>query len=595
MKAVFSRLYFGSMNITLTQPLAKILPSSNMSDYATAVKTFSWAGQRTELDGLPAGRGLNMAHEAVDRHACNGQGLVTAIRWIRKDRSWRDYSYNRMMVLTNQFANVLTSLGVRKGETVVTLLGRVPELYITALGTLKATAVYCPLYSVFGPEPVFQRLSLSRARVLVTTLDAFTRKVKPNLAQLPELRFILITDLPQDLDKQVLSLTARMRTAPETFTIPATSEDNPALLHFTSGTTGMPKGAVHVHGAALTHLVTAKIVLDLRPGDVFWCTADPGWVTGTSYGILAPLLMGVTTLVDEEEFDAARWYSILEEHHVQVWYTAPTAFRRLMRMNVQPTGNYDLHALRLILSVGEPLHPEAVLWGEKTFGVPVLDNWWQTETGGIMISNYRTMKVKPGSMGKPLPGIEAGIAEITATSFKLLDQSDQPGHLVLRKGWPSMFRSYLGEPARYAKCFREDWYITGDLVQRDKDGYFWFIGRADDLIKTSGHRVGPYEVERVLMEHASVAEAAVIGKPEPLAGEIIKAFVMLKPGQASDTNMNNEIVAFARKKLGPAIAPRELEFIANIPKTRSGKILRRLLKARELGLPEGDLSTLEQI
>jgi len=586
------------MNTTLTHPetaAPAVVPvPPNMGDYEAAVRTFDWSAIRAELDGLPEGRGMNIAHEAIDRHAANNNGVDTAIRWIRKDRTWRDFTYRAMKEMTNQFANVLTDLGIGRGDVVVSLLGRVPELYLSALGTLKTTAVFCPLYSVFGPEPVIQRLVRGKAKVLVTTLDAYTRKIKPNLSRLPDLKYILITDLPEDLDHQALSLNTRMRQARETFTIPATSEDHPALLHFTSGTTGMPKGALHVHGAVLTHLATARLVLDLHPGDVFWCTADPGWVTGTSYGIIAPLLMGVTSLVDEEEFDAARWYSILEEHHVNVWYTAPTAFRRLMRMNTQPTGNYNLKSLRLILSVGEPLHADAVRWGQQTFHVPVLDNWWQTETGGIMITNFCSMEVRPGSMGKPLPGIEAGVAEVTAGQFHLITEPEQTGHLVLKKGWPSMFRAYIQDEARYSRCFRGDWYITGDLVRRDKDGYYWFIGRADDMIKTSGHLVGPFEVERILMDHPAVSEAAVIGKPEAMIGELIKAFVVLKPGPIQGDVLRSEIMAFARQHLGPAIAPREIEFIQGLPKTRSGKILRRLLKARDMGLPEGDISTLER-
>ena len=568
-------------------------PPPNMPSYKAAVKKFSWKQASKELEHLPDGQGLNIAHEAVDRHVKNGNGTATALRWIRKDRTFRDFSYRNLKEVTSQFAHVITDLGIVKGQTVATLLGRVPELYIAALGTLKATAVFCPLFSVFGPEPAMQRLSRGKARVLLTTLDTFNRKIKHDLDRLPDLQFVLVTDILEDLDKRILSLPKRMEKAPTEFTIPPTAEEDPALLHFTSGTTGMPKGAVHVHQAVLTHLVTAKLVLDLQPHDTFWCTADPGWVTGTSYGIIAPLVCGVTSLIDEEEFDAARWYSILEEHRVHVWYTAPTAFRRLMRMQVQPTGNYDLANLRLILSVGEPLPADAVRWGEQTFGVPVLDNWWQTETGGIMISNYRSMEVRPGSMGKPLPGVKAALAEVSPTGFKLINKADTTGHLVLKKGWPSMFRSYLNEPARYEKCFSGDWYITGDLAKRDADGYYWFIGRAGDLIKTSGHLVGPFEVERVLLEHPAVSEAAVIGKPDPVSGELVKAFVVLRPGQLGGEVQQADIIAFGRKKLGPAIAPKEVEFIQGLPKTRSGKILRRLLKARDLGLEEGDLSTLE--
>jgi len=298
--------------------------------------------------------------------------------------------------------------------------------------------------------------------------------------------------------------------------------------------------------------------------------------------------------VDEEEFDAARWYSILEQQKVNVWYTAPTAIRRLMRMDIQPKEKYNLEHLRLICSVGEPLHAEAVLWGEKTFGMPILDNWWQTETGGIMIANYRSMKVKPGSMGKPLPGVEAAIAEVTETEIKMITDFNKQGNLVLKKGWPSMFCGYLHDEERFKKCFRGDWYITGDLAKKDEEGYYWFIGRADDIIKTSGHMVGPFEVESILMEHPAIAEAAVIGKPEPIIGELVKAFVVLKTGFTPSEQVQLDIIGYARKKLGPAVAPKEIAFVNELPKTKSGKILRRLLKARELGLPEGDVSTLEQ-
>ncbi len=342
------------------------------------------------------------------------------------------------------------------------------------------------------------------------------------------------------------------------------------------------------------HFMTGKYVLDFHKADVFWCTADPGWVTGTSYGIIAPLVNGVTNIVDEEEFEAARWYSILEEQNVNIWYTAPTAIRRLMRMDTIPKEQYHLEHLRLVCSVGEPLHAEAVLWGIKAFGFPILDNWWQTETGGIMIANYRSVKVKAGSMGKPLPGIEAAIAEINDNELKIVTQPNQQGHLVLKKGWPAMFQTYLHEEERYKKCFRGEWYITGDLAKKDADGYYWFVGRADDIIKTSGHMVGPFEVEAVLMQHPAVAEAAVIGKPDPMIGELVKAFIVLKTGATAGEKMKMDIISHARKHLGAAVAPKEIAFTENLPRTKSGKILRRLLKSRELGMPGGDLSTLEQ-
>jgi acetyl-CoA synthetase len=576
----------GEINVSFASP--------NLVDYDLAANTFNWEEEYRKLAGLPEGKGLNIAHEAIDRHASGPLKNHTALQWIRKDRTTKKFTYEDLSELSNRFANVLTILGVAKGETVFTLTGRIPELYITALGTLKRTAVFCPLFSVFGPEPVYQRLSKGNAKILVTTLDLFEKKIKSQLDRLPQLNHVLLTDVKENLDDKVLSLPFLMNKASLSFVIPLTQPEDAALLHFTSGTTGMPKGAVHVHRAVVMHMMTGKLVLDFHPNDIYWCTADPGWVTGTSYGIISPLVNGVTNIVDEDEFDAARWYSILEEHKVSVWYTAPTAIRRLMRMNIDPRKQYKLDNLRLILSVGEPLHAEAVRWVQNTLRVPVLDNWWQTETGGIMISNYRNMDVRPGSMGKPLPGIKSAIAEIKDDHFNIVNEANKEGHLVLKSGWPSMFKTYLHEEERYQKCFYGEWYITGDLARIDEDGYFWFVGRADDIIKTSGHMVGPFEVESILMEHPAIAEAAVIGKPDPMIGELVKAFVVLKPNYLESTNLKLDIIAFARQKLGSAVAPKELAFVNSLPKTRSGKILRRLLKARELGLPEGDTSTLEQ-
>ncbi len=566
----------------------------NVQDYNTLYNSFDWNKECSQLNGLPDNQGINIAFEAIERHACSHLKNTVALRWIKKDNSVQDFTYNDLHHLTSKFANVLNTLGIQKGERVFSFTGRIPELYITALGTLKKTAVYCPLFSVFGPEPVWQRLSKGDAKILVTTRIQYEKKIMAIWDKLPALQYILLTDIEEHISDNVLSFSKLMEASALEFIIPPTSPDDPALLHFTSGTTGMPKGALHVHNAVLTHYITGKYVLDFHEGDSYWCTADPGWVTGTSYGIISPFVNGVTNIIDEEEFDAVRWYTILQNQKVNIWYTAPTAIRRLMRLTIQPREQFNLENLRLILSVGEPLNPEAVIWAQKTFGVPILDNWWQTETGGIMMANYRSMPVRPGSMGKPLPGVHAAIAEETADGLSFISEPDKSGHLVLKKGFPSLFRTYLHEEERYNKCFRGDWYMSGDLAKKDADGYFWFVGRADDIIKTSGHMVGPFEVESVLMEHPAVAEAAIIGKPDPAIGELVKAFIVLKTGSTPDDATKLDIMGFARKKMGPAVAPKEISFIDNLPKTKSGKILRRLLKARELGLPEGDLSTLEQ-
>jgi acetyl-CoA synthetase len=567
----------------------------NLSDYDDTVAAFSWDAIRVELQGLPQGRGLNIAHEAVDRHADGPLAEHTAIQWLGADNHPLAISYRELKHLTNRFANALHGLDVAKGDTVSVLAGRIPELYIAALGTLKHTSVFCPLFSAFGPEPIFQRLSRGDAKILVTTETLFRRKVDPLMDRLPSLRHVLLVDVDDHRSERCLSMRRLMTEAPEDFVIPPTDPEDIAVLHFTSGTTGMPKGAVHVHGAVLTHYMTGKYVMDFHAGDVFWCTADPGWVTGTSYGIIAPLLHGITNVVDEADFDAVRWCRILESRQVSVWYTAPTAIRRFMRMGIDPAQAYDLSRLRLVHSVGEPLNPEAVVWGLKALGLPIHDNWWQTETGGIMIANFPSMEIRPGSMGRPLPGIEAAIVErVGEDDVRAIEAPDVQGDLVLRPGWPSMFRGYLHDAARYRKCFAGGWYFTGDLARRDADGYFWFVGRADDIIKTSGHMVGPFEVESTLMEHPAVAEAGVIGKPDPIIGEMVKAFVSLKPGFAPGDALRLELIGFARKRLGSAVAPKEIDFKPDLPKNKAGKIMRRLLKARELGLPEGDVSTLEE-
>ncbi len=574
-------------------------PAPNLADYEAACEGFSWDDARAALTGLPNG-GLNIAFEAVDRHLTDGLADKVAIRWLAKDLTHRDITYQELAALTSRFAHLLQRLDVAPGERVFSLLGRVPELYVAALGTLKAGRVFSPLFSAFGPEPVRSRMEIGDARVLVTTASLYRRKVAPWRASMPGLTHVLLTDVAGDeLPAGTLSLAEALADCPDSGGLVPTRPEDMALLHFTSGTTGRPKGAVHVHEAVVVHRHSGLMALDLHPEDIYWCTADPGWVTGTSYGIIAPLVLGVTMIVDEAEMDPGRWLMILECQQVSVWYTAPTAIRMLMKIadEAHPglVQDCDLKQLRFLASVGEPLNPEAVRWGCDVFGLPFHDNWWQTETGGIMIANYRRMPIKPGSMGRPLPGIEAAIVERDphTGAVTVIETPDTPGQLALRQGWPSMFRGYLNEPARYAKCFAGGWYLTGDLARQDADGYFWFLGRADDMIKSAGHLIGPFEVESALMEHDAVAEAAAIGIPEPTAGEIVKALVALKPGFEPDETLRRALLAHARKRLGPAVAPREIDFRTNLPKTRSGKIMRRLLRARELGLPEGDISTLE--
>jgi acetyl-CoA synthetase len=564
--------------------IKKAVPHTGLSPSPTG-----WTAARKRLVGLPGG-GLNIAHEAVDRHVAAGHGAQPALIWLGREGGRRVLSYAELAADAARFAHVLRAHGIGPGERLFLLSGRVPELYAATLGAMKAGVVVSPLFAAFGPEPVRARMEIGQASVLVTTLAQYRRKVADWRADMPTLKLVLI--IGDGAPDGCVALGPALAAAPASFDTHPTMPEDMALLHFTSGTTGLPKGVVHVHEAVVAHSETGRLALDLRAGDIYWCTADPGWVTGMSYGIISPLCNRVTMVVDEADFDLERWYTILEREKVQVWYTAPTAIRMMMRAGAEAAKGRDFSALRFLASVGEPLNAECVVWGQDVFGLPFHDNWWQSETGGIMIGNTADMDIKPGAMGKPLPGIEAGI--VARDGDCVTEQSDGSiGELALRPGWPSMMRAYLGQPERYAKCFVGGWYLTGDLAMRDGDGYFWFVGRADDLIKSSGHLIGPFEVESALIEHPAVAEAAVIGIPDETAGEVVRAFVTLKAGYAASEDLERELRGHARKRLGPAVAPREIVFRDSLPRTRSGKIMRRLLRARELGLPEGDLSTLE--
>ena len=541
-----------------------------------------------------------MGFEAVDRHAAGPLSEHVALRFVARNSPALDLSYAELARQTNRFANVLQGLSIGKGDRLFVLAGRIPELYVAVLGALKNGTVVTPLFCAFGPDPIATRIRLGEGVVLVTTDRLYQRKIRQLRAQLPTLRHVLLVaeDGGTTQEPDTHDLATLMAGASDTFTTVNTQSDDLALLHFTSGTTGTPKGALHVHGAVVTHWATGRYALDLHPQDRYWCTADPGWVTGTSYGIIAPLLQGITSIIDREEFDAERWYTLLAQERISVWYTAPTAIRMLMKSGVALAQQHAYPDLRFIASVGEPLNPEAVWWGQEVLGLPIHDNWWQTETGGIMIANALAFDIKPGAMGRPLPGVEAFIvkhleAEGEMPQVRIVTTPGEEGELALRAGWPSMFRGYLNNQDRYRKCFAGDLYLTGDLARVDTDGYFWFVGRADDVIKSAGHLIGPFEVESVLMEHPAVAEAGVIGKPDAVVGEVVKAFVSLKNGFDASDALRMAILAHARKRLGAAVAPKEISFLSTLPRTRSGKIMRRLLKARELGLPEGDTSTLE--
>jgi acetyl-CoA synthetase len=581
---------------TIAKP-ATLPVTPNLYDYEAQRASFSWDELAKELDGLPgpstgSGRtGLNIAYEALDRHLAHGRGSKPAIRWEGKNGEQETYTYEDLARMSNKWAAVLRGLGVKKGDRVFVFLDRIPELYGAVFGTLKAGCVIGPLFSAFGPDAVRDRLEVAGASVFLTSPDLW-HKVSQIRDELPALKHVVHVQHGRRIapSEGILSYDDLMDAASDAQNIEPTGLEDPAIMHFTSGTTGKPKGAVHVHQAVWGHYATGKYVLDLHPDDIYWCTADPGWVTGTSYGMFAPFSNGVTQVIYEGGYAASKWYEIIQRYKVTVWYSAPTAIRLLMRAGDEVPKRYDLSSLRYTMSVGEPLNPECVVWSNETLGLPFHDNWWQTETGSIMIANFPTIPIKPGSMGKPMLGINPAIIDE--------DGNEVPpgveGDLAVRPGWPSMFRTYWNDEERYNSRFRNGWYLSGDRARKDRDGYFWFIGRADDVINTAGHLVGPFEVESALIEHPAVAEAGVIGKPDPVAMEIVKAFVALKDGFEPTDQLRRELIGFAREKLGPGIAPREIDFIATLPKTRSGKIMRRLLKARELGLPEGDTSTLEE-
>lgn len=581
--------------------LAVTTKGNNLSSYEQARKSFDWSEIESAFTWSTTGK-VNAAYEAIDRHVTDGKGKKIALRYSDPNRS-ETYTYEEMSAYSNRFGNVLRKLGIQKGDRVFIFMPRTPELYFSFLGTIKVGAIVGPLFEAFMEGAVRDRLENSEAVALVTTPALLSRVP---LEELPHLQHVIVVDLEQSsasLAKQEVAATTttkkktnffdfqkEMAQASDDLAIEWVDREDPMIIHYTSGSTGKPKGVLHVHNAMLQHYQTGKWVLDLQADDIYWCTADPGWVTGTSYGIFAPWLNGVTSVIRGGRFSPEDWYQTLQENKVTVWYSAPTSFRMLMATGDEVVEKYDLSSVRHVLSVGEPLNPEVVRWGMKVYNRRIHDNWWMTETGGILISNYPQMEIKPGSMGKPFPGTHAAIIDDQGNELG----PNQMGNLAIRTPWPSMMRKIWKNPDKYAEYFQIDgWYVSGDSAYQDEDGYFWFQGRIDDVINTAGKRVGPFEVESKLVEHPAIAEAGVIGKPDAVRGEIIKAFIALRQGYTESDELKKEIQEFVKKGLAAHAAPREIEFKEKLPKTRSGKIMRRVLKAWELGLPTGDLSTME--
>jgi len=545
------------------------------------MSNYNWTENNKELVWVDDDT-LNITSTIIDRHIENGNGKKLAYIFESDDKEVIQLTYKDLFEKSNQSANLLKKHVVNKGDRVFLFLPRIPDLYINFLGVLKAGAIAGTMFSAFGADALKDRLSNSGAKIVFTTKE-LSERILAVKSELPELQHIFIID-----DEEYIKEFASQKK--EFSPVPTRSEDY-AFMLYTSGTTGKPKGIVHAHAALVQQIETAKYVLDLKEDDLYWCTADPGWVTGIVYGILTPLALGVTSFVHTGRFEPDLWYSFVEKYKISVWYTAPTAIRMMMAKGDELVKKHDFSKLRYLASVGEPLNPEAIEWSQKVFeGKYFHDTWWQTETGSIMIANTPDLPLKIGSMGKPLPWVDAEIIDDEGNPVP----PDTEGNLAILPPWPSIMRTVWQNQEKYSSYFLNNWYISGDRAKKDTDGYFWFIGRADDVIKTSGERVGPFEVESALVEYEGVIEAGVIGKPDEIRGEIIKAFVVLKPGVTPSEELKTKLQEHVKHHLAGHAYPREIEFIDKLPKTRSGKIMRRILKAKELGQDIGDTSTLEE-
>ena len=575
----------------IEKDLASLRKKPNLADYDISYRDFSWKKVDKELTYFSDGT-FNAAYNAIDRHAEGKKKNKVALIYNDTLGGRKEYTYADLSDSTNKFANVLTKHGLNKGERIFIFLPTIPERYIAFLGALKIGAIVGTMFSAFQEMALLDRLSDSSAKIVITSPSLFER-IEKIWKDLPSLKKVIVVQKEgEDLPKgsNVIDYRDEMDKASDTFPIAHLKKDDFSYMLYTSGTTGKPKGVVHAHGDILQAMMTTKYVLDVHDDDIYWCTADSGWVTGVVYGLLGIWGLGGTSVIYEGRFSPESWYKVIQDNKVSIWYTAPTAIRMLMGSDVAPN-QYDLSSLRHIASVGEPLNPEAIWWALDALALPFHDTWWQTETGSMAIVNYPVLDIKPGSMGKPFPGVKAAIVDENGKELP----ANKEGDLALKpETVPSLMKTIWNNPEKFDSYFSNGWYLSGDRAYKDSDGYFWFVGRADDVINTSGERVGPFEVESALVEHPDVVEAGVIGKPDKLRGEIIKAFVVLKPGVAGSEKLKEEIAVFVKKHLAGYSYPREIEFIDKLPKTRSGKIMRRVLKARELHLPEGDTSTLEE-
>ncbi len=530
----------------------------------------------------------NIGYLCTGYQCCRGLGDKVAMRWISPRFEQTDYTFADLDRESNKVANALNSLGAAAGDVVFTFLPKCPEQFFAFLGALKIECVIGTLFSNFGDDALLDRLSDSGAKILITKSSLY-RKVERIRHCLPKLKTVILVDAEDDRADDLLSWHRLMANASDDYTVSVTAPETPSVLHYTSGSTGKPKGVLHCHRSILQQSITARDILGLRPDDIFWCTADQGWVTGTSYGIIGPWSLGVTQIHFGGGYSAEHWFELIEQQGVTVWYTAPTALRMLMREPQEVLSRFELVSLRNIFSVGEPLNPEVITWGREQFGKDIYDTWFQTETGAIMIANSPGIPVRPGSMGKPLTGIIPGILADDGCELA----AGEHGNLCVRSGWDSMFITYLNNDSAYASKFRDGWYYTGDMAWRDSDGYYWFTGRSDDVINTSGHLVSPFEVESVLLELPEVAESGVIGVPDDMLFEKVIAFIHFHRQIEFSPELELKIRLHVANRLSTLAIPQEVIQIESVPKNKSGKIMRRVLKARYLGQDAGDISTLE--
>lgn len=567
------------MKIELYQATDK---NPNLENYDSVKEEFDWKEIEKHFSWHKTGQ-FNMAYECIDKHVDEGHGDKTALHY-KNGENQLSYTFEDLKYASNKAANVLSDSGVEKGDRVFIFMSRSPELYISLLGALKLGAIVGPLFEAFMEKAVKDRLSNSEAKVIVTTPELLGRIP---IDDLPALEKVIVVG--ENVSADYVDFKAEYDRASDTFDIEWLDKEDGLILHYTSGSTGQPKGVLHAQYAMVQHYISGKYVLDLKEDDIYWCTADPGWVTGTSYGIFAPWLNRATNVVVGGRFSPEAWYGAIEALNVTVWYSAPTAFRMLMGAGDEIVKEYDLSSLRHVLSVGEPLNPEVVKWGMDVYRLRIHDTWWMTETGAHMIVNFPSMDIKGGSMGKPIPGVEAAIIDDAGNELP----ANRMGNLALKAGWPSMMREIWKNKPKFDSYFLGEWYISGDSAYKDEDGYYWFQGRVDDVIMTAGERVGPFEIESKLVEHEAVQEAGVIGKPDPVRGEIVKAFISLRDGYEPSDELKETIRVFVKEGLAGHAAPREIEFKDKLPKTRSGKIMRRVLKAWELNIDAGDLSSMD--